>query len=801
MRIWLFNPRPPIVSTAAIVYAVAAVMGGIGAASGTMARAAVVAKSSPERVAAGPAVKPPAADKPAAFPKASVAPVPQSTPPAIEQRPPTILDDEPERFTPAKPRSEAEQEHIEALSLFSAARLRENRQDYAGALQLYERALRSDPQTTAIVRAIVPLAERLNRHAEAVRYALKLAEIEEPDPQLLTRLGIELAKGGQWSQAIAWFEKAAAARKTEKAGAPNVLLWMELGRLYFLTQQYAKAATSFARAMDAFDHPDRFGLNETTKKAILADPGPTYALIGECFLLAGEQQKAIVAFEKSHRLAPNEGLLAYHLAEVDLKTGKPDKALDRLQVCFDKKLAGEDTHPYKLLADALKALHRSKELLPRLEKLHAADPNNAALSHFFAGACFDAGEYDKAEKLYRSQTTPKAIAAGYLNLVEIYRKQKRYDDALNVLAEVVAKIGTLEPLEASPSKTDEAVWVRGVIEAARKRMAKDPKSLGYDARLATALLAIDGKQWDGAAEFFDLAIRERPSQASKLLLTWGLSLLLAEQPARAVKVFQRGIDDKALGTDDPTFSFYLAGALETNGQTSEALSAAKKAVAMAAKRAKFKPELPRYQSRVAWIFYHAKKYDEAVKAYRGLIDTYHNDYSSDEVRNVLRETRLILSNIAVLRGDNRGAEAPLEEVLDEFPDDASALNDLGYLWADQGKRLERAERMIRQAVAQEPGNAAYRDSLGWVLFRQGKIAEALVELEKAVAAEPDPTVLEHLGDAYQAAARADKSTAWWRKAAEAYRKSHDEDKAKRVEAKIKPAPKPKSPDDQHRPHP
>ena len=231
------------------------------------------------------------------------------------------------------------------------------------------------------------------------------------------------------------------------------------------------------------------------------------------------------------------------------------------------------------------------------------------------------------------------------------------------------------------------------------------------------------------------------------------------------------------------------------GKTDHGLAAAKKAAALAAKqqggilptkRRTAKEELPRYQSREGWILYHAKRYDEAVKVYQELMDKYAKDYSSGEIRKTLRETRLILSNIAVLRGDIKTSEEWLQQVLDEFPDDSSALNDLGYLWADQGKHLQRALRMIRKAVEQEPENAAYRDSLGWVLFRLGKTAEALPELEKAAAAEPDPTVLEHLGDACQAAGQSAKAKTYWNKAAEAYGKAHEDQKAKKVLQKTKP---------------
>jgi len=700
---------------------------------------------------------------------------------------------------PAKPRSEAEQDRVEALAMFSAARIRENRQDYAGALRLYQRALRCDPQSATIARAIVPLAVRLARHAEVVRYALKVVEIQEADPQLLKRLAVYMTEIGDYPKALALYEKSAAARKEAKPAADDVVLWMELGRLDYLTEQYAKAAGHFERVLDALEHPDRIPLDGAAKKALFSEPGPAYAMMGDAFLLAGQPQKAVAVFEKGQKLAPNKGLLGYQLAKVDLKTGKPDKAVQDLQAYFDARLATEEAAPYQLLADALKALKKEGELVGRLEKLRTADADNVWLAYFLAEKYFEAQRLDEAEKLYRELAAKRPAVIGYRNLVQIYRKGKRFGDLVKVLGDAVGKLGTLDPLSPKgKSLADDGELVRGVAEAARKQLKADPKGLAYQARLAIGLLAADAKQWDLAGEFFDLAIKAQPDQAAKVLLTWGLGLLLKEENARAVKVFQRGIDDKALPADDPTFPYYLAGALEMAGQTEPALAAARKAAELAKSRAsgpkssgqtkEAKEELPRYLSRVAWILYHAKRYDEAIRAYKELVAKFGRDYGSGEIRKVVRETRLVLSNIAVLKSDLPSAEEWLEQVLDEFPDDASALNDLGYLWADEGKHLERAHRMIRRAIQHEPDNAAYRDSLGWVLFRQGKVGEALPELEKAAAMEPDPTVLEHLGDAYRAGARADKAKQAWRKAAEAYRKAHEEPKAKKVEEKIKSLP-------------
>ncbi len=716
-----------------------------------------------------------------------------------DQPPPLVIEEKPPWLVPAKPRTETELDHVEALALFSAARIRENRQDYAGALRLYQRALRCDPRSATIGRAIVPLAVRLNRHSEAVRYALKLAELEEADPQMLKRLAGYLAEIGDYAKALALLEKAAAARKNVKPSSDDVVLWMELGRLCYLTEQYAKGAGHFERVLDALDRPDQFGLDKAAKKTLLAEPGPAYAIMGESFLLAGQPQKAAATFEKGQKAAPNKGLLGYQLAKVDFKIGKPDQALQKLQAYFDTRLSTEEALPYQLLADVLKSLKKESDLLGRLEKLRAADADNAWLGYFLAEKYFEAQRLDQAEKLYRDLGVKRPAVIGYRNLVQIYRKGKRYDDLVKVLGEAVGKLGSLDSVAPKGhTLAEDSELVRGVVEAARKQLKSDPKALSHQARLAVALLTADAKQWDTAGEFFDLAIKSQPDQAAKLLLTWGLGLLLKEEHTRAVKVFQRAIDQKALPADDPTFPFYLAGALEMAGQTEPALAAARKAAELAKKRAaapkssgqgkeskEGKEELPRYLSRAAWVLYHAKRYDEAIRGYREVVEKYGKDYTSSEIRKAVREALLVLSNLAVLKSDLPAAEAWLEQVLDEFPDDPSALNDLGYLWADQGKHLDRAHRMIRQAVQQEPDNAAYRDSLGWVLFRKGQVREALPELEKAAALEPDPTVLEHLGDAYRADGQNEKARHSWSKAIEAYRKAHEEQKAKKVEEKIK----------------
>src|SRR5205085_639528 len=125
------------------------------------------------------------------------------------------------------------------------------------------------------------------------------------------------------------------------------------------------------------------------------------------------------------------------------------------------------------------------------------------------------------------------------------------------------------------------------------------------------LLAVELKDFPAANTFFDLALKAEPKKAAEVLVTWGLELFVANQFADAVKVFQRGLDETLLPANNPTLHFYLASALEMSGQTDDAIEAARKAADLQA-------DSPRFQSRVAWIQYHAKRNEAARQSYQAL---------------------------------------------------------------------------------------------------------------------------------------------------------------------------------------
>jgi len=108
------------------------------------------------------------------------------------------------------------------------------------------------------------------------------------------------------------------------------------------------------------------------------------------------------------------------------------------------------------------------------------------------------------------------------------------------------------------------------------------------------------------------------------------------------------------------------------------------------------------------------------------------------------------------------AEADFLKTLEFRPNEPDVLNYLGYSWIDQGINLIEGREMIERAVAQRPNNGFIVDSLGWAQYLVGDYEAAVETLEKAVYLEPgDPTLNDHLGDAYWKVGREREARFQW----------------------------------------
>jgi tetratricopeptide (TPR) repeat protein len=705
---------------------------------------------------------------------------PAPMPPLADEPPAISLDDPLEPLAEERPRTEEDQDRVDADALAAHGRLLFQQGDLERALRRYQRAWRYNSENVSILKDIIPLALKLNRSAEAARYAVISAEKSPTDVALLRNLASLLASQGDYERALSLFERSyenGAAETTAETEKADIDTRLAMGRLYFLVGDFPRAADAFAMVQSKFEKDGADGLGEEARQALAQESADTYGLFAETYLRAGRHDQAATAFRKANEARPDAALLAFRLARVE--TGR--EAFAPALALLDESLAAgpldEGEEPYQLLGDLLRKTATPpagddqirKQLIDRLAAAQATAGNSEGFKLFLARQWSEAGAADKAIALLEEAHGAQPALETTVELAAALAKAGRHDRLLAVLGQAALLQGAGDALAA--------IVTRGAIDAATlEAIRAEAKARGDALRgAALALGVLSVKLGQEGDEWFEAALKQSPPKPAETLITWGLELYFAKKYDAAAKVFARAIKENVARAQNAALYYYLAGAHEEAGRTEEALAALKRAAALNSSSAE-------YRMRAALILERAKRYDEAEQELVRLIERL------DKARSpAARDARRMLSNLYDKMGRMPEAEEQLEQVLDEYPDDDGALNDLGYLWVDQNKRLKRSLAMIERACAAEPGQAAYRDSLGWAYYRLGRFDEAVVELEKAVALEsqPDAVILDHLGDARASAGQGEKALEAWRKAAEAARATEDGDLLEKIEAKIK----------------
>lgn len=134
------------------------------------------------------------------------------------------------------------------------------------------------------------------------------------------------------------------------------------------------------------------------------------------------------------------------------------------------------------------------------------------------------------------------------------------------------------------------------------------------------------------------------------------------------------------------------------------------------------------------------------------------------------ERRLLYSRALAAEqlGRLEQAERDLRRILAESPDDANALNALGYMLTIRTQRYREAKDLIERALALDPDNAAIIDSMGWVHYKLGNFEEAEAYLERAYELQADPEIAAHLGELYWTIGRRQKAREIWEAALDAF---------------------------------
>ena len=382
-----------------------------------------------------------------------------------------------------------------------------------------------------------------------------------------------------------------------------------------------------------------------------------------------------------------------------------------------------------------------------------ANPEDAQTYLRMAEIYRKSGKFDQAlESLKKAGSMVQDSIEVPYNMAAVYQAQGRYDEAIQVLQDLLKKTEKADNGYTQPEKNNRSVFLERLgtiyrdnnnspqaVETFRKMLPLGDENAerGYQQIIDTYR---EAKQWQQATDAAKEAVQKLPNNR-------GLKMVYAAQ-------------------------------LADMGQPDAGLQQVKSLL-------KGTPEDRDVYITLSQMYSRLKRWPEAEEA----LDKAEQLSTKDEDKQY----------VYFLRGSTferqkkyEPAEEMFRKVLAGDPQNATALNYLGYMLADRGVKLDEALGLIKKAVDLDPANGAYLDSLGWAYFKLGKYESAEDTLIKASQRiGTDPTVQDHLGDLYQKTGRLKLAAAHWERAITEWNKTVtaevDQNDVARVQKKLESA--------------
>jgi tetratricopeptide (TPR) repeat protein len=716
-------------------------------------------------------------------------------------------DDHSSLFVPRRPQTRRELDRREALKRYVLGLVCQKGNHLLEAVRHFERALELDPDATPVRKALVPLYLVLERTREALAACRKVLQRDPDDYETWFLYARQLKLQGRLKEARAALT--AGTRSPALKEHPDLLqqMYFELGVLCESASEYKEAVAAFGQAVRILEDPETLqeAAGPFDPREIDARAADLYERIGRLATLARQYDQAVAAFKKAQAKARDgAGRLNYDLADLCRLQGKYREAMRYLEAYLGLQPQGMEA--YELMITLLRGLQRQAAIIPSLKEYAAKDRFNTGLKLLLAREYAADGQDMRAEAIYEELIKAAPTPEAYRDRFRLYMKSRRFGAAkvLLLLDKAVRDAGKSEnqaekTVAAAQARVmlvvlkDDTDLVKPLLESAGSHLKSGGK-LEYDTCRFLAVLAGRARQLDTAERLYRKCLDDADA-ANKPVVYGGLLKVLwqARKYSAIVAVCRQGLRNNG-ATNHILFHLDLSLALPYLGKMNEALEHADQAVALASDDSRLFVRLRRVS-----VLTRAERYEKAVAECQALLKEYKQPADVHDIRYTL-------SNVYSAARDFPKAEAELERVLKDNPDDATGYNDLGYIWADQGKNLKQAEEYIRKAIdldqrqkktanviGTEEGkdNAAYIDSLGWVLFRRGRLEDARRHLEQASRlpdGDDDPVVWDHLGDVYFRLDQPARARAAWQKAVALYevekRRTMDQ-RYKEVKEKLK----------------
>jgi tetratricopeptide (TPR) repeat protein len=440
-------------------------------------------------------------------------------------------------------------------------------------------------------------------------------------------------------------------------------------------------------------------------------------------VFARDEEAALEAAKIWVEQAPGDVEARQIIAAMFIRQGDAEAAIEHLEYVLDVASDGEDRQ-MKIIASLLGRVEDKRTALKVMENLIAKRPDDIDALRAYALLAIRAEDHDGARtamnKLIETSKIESNLALAYVSLLQ---KKGRNADAIE--------------------------WLERAI-------SKNPDEFGL--RMMYARMLADLNRYEEARLQFAILVEKTPDN-SDVVFALGLLNLQASRVDAAEKNFRRLIELQAREDD----AYYYLGQIE---ESRDSLDDALERYRRVSGGSNY------FQAQIRIGFIHSSKGE--VDAAREHLHTVSAETSEEEMHLVRAEGEILAEHerfeeamavydealadgynmellytramLAEKIGRIDVLERDLRTILTEEPDNAQALNALGYTLADRTDRYEEAYTLIQRALELNDEDFFILDSMGWVLYRLGRLQEAVTYLEKAQKIKNDPEVAAHLGE-------------------------------------------------------
>ncbi|MDQ6663837.1 MAG: tetratricopeptide repeat protein [Acidobacteriota bacterium] len=581
-----------------------------------------------------------------------------------------------------------------------------NRSDYVNkAVDYYKLAIKQDPSATFLAEELTDLYIQAGQLSKAVTEAEEMLK-QNPENlearRILGRIYTRMIGDTQQGKVDDNMLRKSIEQysKITQKDPKDLDSWLILGRLQRVSRNSLEAEKAF-------------------KQALAQDSENDEALTGLAMVYSdlGDNKNAVEMLRRASEKSPNPRTLAA-LASFYEQARDFKSAADAWKKAL--ALSPEDTRLKRALAQDLLFSERLDEALALYGEIAREEPRDPQVQLRISEIYRQKRDFEKAREAYN-----KAKELDKDNI------EVRYDEVNLLDAE---------------GKPDQAITVlKTILDETAKKQYTDAEKSGRGTlleRLGT-LYRSTNKYPQAIAAFrqiSDLEPNAAPSVAIQVIETHRMAKDLAaarQESDAALKKFPK----------DRSVALEHASLLADTGKTDQAVTELRALMSGGKDREMLLS--------IAQIYDKAKRFTDEQSA----LDQAEKLSTGKQDREGVRFMRGAMFE----RMKNyEGAEAAFRSVLKDDPDNAGALNYLGYMLADRDVRLDEANKLISRAVELDPQNGAYLDSLGWVYYRQNRLDQAEDQLRRALEKmSKDPTVHDHLGDVYFKQGKVKEAIAQW----------------------------------------